>query len=215
MGMGKGQYYASLWKAIARVLLCRKVYAAGGVYCTIDDLIKFLNSVIGDKWVIDIDEHSIDEQQRRRRNKSRIHSSSTAATDIIDTVVGTVSPTTNTTLHIIFSTDCSTYQQWQSYLFFYSAYAIGQPGYITRIVSGCNNDDDDDDDDDDTSGGSSSSSKKKKEDEELQWHNIHVRHVMSDWYRIHFTPKFSTVKQYDEEENGDGGGKWKRHHLLS
>ena len=90
MGMGKGQYYASLWKAIARVLLCRKVYAAGGVYCTIDDLIKFLNSVIGDKWVIDIDEHSIDEQQRRRRNKSRIHSSSTAATDIIDTVVGTV-----------------------------------------------------------------------------------------------------------------------------
>jgi hypothetical protein len=38
---------------------------------------------------------------------------------------------------------------------------------------------------------------------------------MSDWYRIHFTPKFSTVKQYDEEENGDGGGKWKRHHLLS
>ena len=38
---------------------------------------------------------------------------------------------------------------------------------------------------------------------------------MSDRYRIHFTPKFSTVKQYDEEENGDGGGKWKRHHLLS
>jgi len=174
--MGKGQYYASLWKAIVRVLLCWGVYATG-VYCTFDDLIKFLNSVIGDRWVIDVDEHSIDEQQRRRRNKSRIHSISTAATDIIDTVVGTVSPTTNTTLHIIFSTDCSTYQQWQSYLFFYSAYAIGQPGYITRIVSGCNNDDDDDDD---TSGGSSSSSKKKKEDEELQWHNIHVRHVMSN-----------------------------------
>ena len=53
--MGKGQYYASLWKAIARVLLCRGVYASG-VYCTFDDLIKFLNSVIGDKRVIDVDE---------------------------------------------------------------------------------------------------------------------------------------------------------------
>ena len=162
--------------------------------------------------------HSIDEQQqqrRRRRNESGINSSSstrTAATDIIDTAVGTVSPTTNTTLHIIFSTDCSTYQQWQSYLFFYSAYAIGQPGYITRIVSGCN-DDDDDDDDDATSG----SSKKKKEDEELQWHNIHVRRVMSDRYRIHFTPKFSTVKDYDEEEDGDGGvggGKGKKEYKF-
>ena len=157
--------------------------------------------------------HSIDEQQqrRRRRNESRINriSSSTAATDIIDTVVGTVSPTTNTTLHVIFSTDCSTYQQWQSYLFFYSAYAIGQPGYITRIVSGCDDDDDDDD------AGGSSSSKKKKEDEELLWHNIHVRHVMSDRFRIHFTPKFSTVKEYDEEESdGGGGGKGKKEYKF-
>lgn len=127
-------------------------------------------------------QHSIEEQQQKRRRRRNKFSSSTA--DIIDTV-GTVSPTTNTTLHIIFSTDCSPYQQWQSYLFFYSAYIIGQPGYITRIVSGCYDDDDDDGD----------TRKKKKKDEELQWHNIHVRHVMSDRYRIHFTPKFSTVKE--------------------
>ena len=31
-------------------------YMATGVYCTFDDLIKFLNSVIGDKRVIDADE---------------------------------------------------------------------------------------------------------------------------------------------------------------
>ena len=54
--MGKGQYYASLWKAIARVLLCRGVCATG-VYCTFDDLIKFLNSVIGNKLVIDSIHH--------------------------------------------------------------------------------------------------------------------------------------------------------------
>jgi hypothetical protein len=148
---------------------------------------------------------SMDEQQQRRRRSKRKDSiignnRSTTATDettIIDTV-GTVSPTTNTTLHIIFSTDCSTYQQWQSYLFFYSAYTVGQPGYITRIVSGCNDDDDD-------SSSSSSKKKKTKEDKERQWHNIHIRQVMSDRYRIHFTPKFSTVKEYNED-GGDGGG---------
>ena len=148
---------------------------------------------------------SMDKQQQRRRRSKRKDSiignsrSTTTTTDdttIIDTV-GTVSPTTNTTLHIIFSTDCSTYQQWQSYLFFYSAYTVGQPGYITRIVSGCNDDDDDD---------SSSSKKKMKEDKERQWHNRHIRQVMSDRYRIHFTPKFSTVKEYNEDGGGGGGG---------
>ena len=39
--------------------------------------------------------------------------------------------------HIVFSTDCSGYQKWQSYLLFYSAYKVQQPGTITRIASGC------------------------------------------------------------------------------
>jgi len=34
------------------------------------------------------------------------------------------SPTTNATLHVIFSTDCSSYQHWQSYLFFHSAWKV-------------------------------------------------------------------------------------------
>ena len=39
---------------------------------------------------------------------------------------------------IVFSTGCSTYQDWQSYIFFYQAMAAKQPGTVTRIVSGCN-----------------------------------------------------------------------------
>jgi peptidyl serine alpha-galactosyltransferase len=39
--------------------------------------------------------------------------------------------------HIVFSTSCIVYQDWQSYTFFYQAVASGQTGIITRIVSGC------------------------------------------------------------------------------
>ena len=39
--------------------------------------------------------------------------------------------------HTIFSTDCSEFQHWQSYLFFHAAMKVKQPGYVTRIASGC------------------------------------------------------------------------------
>lgn len=41
------------------------------------------------------------------------------------------------TLYIVFSTDCGAFQHWQSYLLFFSAVRIRQPGFITRIASGC------------------------------------------------------------------------------
>ena len=40
-------------------------------------------------------------------------------------------------LYIVFSTDCGSFQHWQSYLLFFSAVRIRQPGFITRIASGC------------------------------------------------------------------------------
>ena len=43
-------------------------------------------------------------------------------------------------IHVIFSTDCNPYQDWQSLLLFYSAVTIGQKGPITRIASGCDED---------------------------------------------------------------------------
>jgi hypothetical protein len=42
--------------------------------------------------------------------------------------------------HTVFSTGCSTFQDWQSYVFFYHALQSGQQGHITRIASGCEGD---------------------------------------------------------------------------
>lgn len=39
--------------------------------------------------------------------------------------------------HTVFSTGCSLYQDWQSYVFFFHAIHSGQEGHITRIASGC------------------------------------------------------------------------------
>ena len=71
-------------------------------------------------------------------------------------------------LHVVFSTDCGTFQHWQSYLLFYSALRIGQPGHVTRIASGC---------------------KDEEEVEAQQWFDDHVR-PMSSRFGIHFTPHF-------------------------
>jgi hypothetical protein len=91
------------------------------------------------------------------------------------------SPTTGATLHIIFSTDCSTFQHWQSYLFFFSAFKVSQPGYITRIASGCTD---------------------EQIEQESKWHEDHIQ-SMSTRFRIHFTPHFSGVKDENGEVKGD------------
>ena len=39
--------------------------------------------------------------------------------------------------HVVFSTDCSFFQSWQSLMLFYSATQVKQQGAITRIASGC------------------------------------------------------------------------------
>lgn len=39
--------------------------------------------------------------------------------------------------HLVMSTGCSTFQDWQSYTFFYFAMASGQAGEATRVASGC------------------------------------------------------------------------------
>lgn len=55
---------------------------------------------------------------------------------------GAVSPITGTSppklqYHIIVSTGCSAFQDWQSYVFFYHVWKSGQEGEVTRIASGC------------------------------------------------------------------------------
>ncbi|CAB9500682.1 expressed unknown protein [Seminavis robusta] len=79
--------------------------------------------------------------------------------------------------HVIFSTDCGGYQAWQSYMTFYRAMKIKQPGHVTRIASGCT------------------------DEEKVQieaWFNLHIRH-MSQRFHLLLTPNFSAVK--DEKGN--------------
>lgn len=87
----------------------------------------------------------------------------------------------NTRYHLIFSTDCSPYQHWQSYLVYYTAMKVKQPGHVTRIASGC-------------------------QDEEAaamqEWFATNVQ-GMSQRFHLHMTPYFSGVKDDKGESVGD------------
>lgn len=78
-------------------------------------------------------------------------------------------------IHIIFSTDCSFFQDWQTLLVFHSAIQVKQHGKITRIASGCN--------------------------EQKQKDLIELYSKLFPLYSIHYTPDFKkdskTGKKYD------------------
>ena len=86
-----------------------------------------------------------------------------------------------TSIHIVFSTDCSPYQHWQSYLFFISALRVRQPGRITRIASGCT------------------------DEEKISIQNWHDEHIagLSSRFGLHLTPHFSSVKDEQGKTVGD------------
>jgi hypothetical protein len=84
--------------------------------------------------------------------------------------------------HLIFSTDCSAFQHWQSYLLFHSAYKVNQPGTITRIASGCSEEDG---------------------EEAMKWHKEHVTNVFGERFILFLTPHFSGVKDKDGKTIGD------------
>ena len=67
-------------------------------------------------------------------------------------------------VHVIFSTDCTPYQDYQTIVLFHSAMVVGQKGPVTRIASGCDE-------------------KKKKELTEL-YHKLYPQ------YHVHYTPDF-------------------------
>jgi len=71
--------------------------------------------------------------------------------------------------YTVFSTSCSPFQDWQSYVFFFFAYRIRQPGKVVRIVSGC------------------SGIRRAELD---AFHEEKVK-VMSDDFSVHFTPDFA------------------------
>eukprot|EP00980_Cylindrotheca_fusiformis_P020975 scaffold7987_cov200-Cylindrotheca_fusiformis.AAC.4 len=74
--------------------------------------------------------------------------------------------------HTVFSTGCSTFQDWQSYVFFYHAVQSGQEGHITRIASGCEGE-------------------TKKELERI--FNEEIASMDSERLHLHQTPEFGKV----------------------
>ena len=76
-----------------------------------------------------------------------------------------------TRFHIVFSTGCSAYQDWQSYTFFYHILMSGQMGNVTRVASGC--------------------SEKEGAILEQVFREQIVR--LSDRFHLHLTPDYSKV----------------------
>jgi hypothetical protein len=73
--------------------------------------------------------------------------------------------------HMVFSTSCTDQQHWESYVFYFQAFKVQQPGTVTRIVSGC----------------------KPNEAAELQtFHALHIQ-PMSPHFHLHMTPDFTKV----------------------
>jgi hypothetical protein len=81
--------------------------------------------------------------------------------------------TTSPHYYMVFSTSCSPQQHWESLVFFYHAFRVGQPGNVTRIVAGCT-------------------------DEEaadlVAFHATYIS-AMSDKFHVHFTPNYATVRK--------------------
>ena len=75
-------------------------------------------------------------------------------------------------IHVVFSTDCTFYQDWQTLMVFHSALEVGQEGPVTRIASGCDD-------------------AQKKTLTEL-YSKLYPQ------YHVHFTPDFKTDKDSGE-----------------
>lgn len=85
---------------------------------------------VGDALTSDINSLTL------RKVKSIENSSSNLRGNTLD-VQSETKNVNEVVMHIVFSTDCSFYQDWQTLLVFHSASVIKQPGTITRIASGC------------------------------------------------------------------------------
>ncbi|GKY94816.1 hypothetical protein MPSEU_000446800 [Mayamaea pseudoterrestris] len=70
--------------------------------------------------------------QTHRFKAQTIYRSSEAVNEVTK-----YAPASTTRFHIVFSTGCSAFQDWQSYAFFYHILTSGQTGNVTRVASGC------------------------------------------------------------------------------
>ena len=73
--------------------------------------------------------------------------------------------------YLTFSTACSPSQNWQSFLVFYYAHKVNQPGYVVRIASGCT----------------------EPQKEELRKVHEAVISKLSPKFSVHFTPDYAKI----------------------
>jgi hypothetical protein len=83
--------------------------------------------------------------------------------------------------HMVFSTDCSPFQHWQSYLVYFSAMKVRQTGHVTRIASGCD---------------------EQQTIAMKEWFERDVQYL-SKRFHLQLTPHFSSVKNEKGESVGD------------
>lgn len=92
-------------------------------------------------------------------------------------------------VHVIFSTDCTPFQDWQTISLFHSAVVVGQKGHITRIASGCD------------------------EEKKVQLTELYAK--LYPQYYVHFTPDFKkdakTGRKYDFYNKPWGLSHWLQH----
>jgi hypothetical protein len=81
-------------------------------------------------------------------------------------------------VHLVFSTGCSVFQDWQSYGFFFQAWQSGHEGHVTRVASGCEEED---------------------AQQLLLDHDRLIVKGMSDRFHLHLTPDYSksTIPEKD------------------
>jgi hypothetical protein len=77
--------------------------------------------------------------------------------------------------YMTFSTACSSSQNWQSFMFFYYAHKVSQPGYVIRIASGCS---------------------QAQQDELIEFHQTTISKLSSK-FSVHFTPDFARISGDD------------------
>ena len=75
--------------------------------------------------------------------------------------------------YMAFSTACSPAQSWQSFLFFYYAHKVQQPGHVVRIASACSD----------------------RQRAELTALHESVISKLSPKFSIHFTPDFARISE--------------------
>ena len=127
-----------------------------------------LNSIESSLEKVEFPQESLDLKQTEESFFQRIsaHISNTSLVNMDENRANAAAQ-----FHIVFSTDCSPYQDWQSLLVFYSAYNVGQKGAITRIASGCD------------------------EAKQLYLNDLYKKLWGKQPYRAHFTPNYKSDKR--------------------